>query len=91
MKKSSSSLQSPEPVSLTGENRGPVPATYEAALEELEKLVRQLEGGQMPLDQLLSGYQRGAQLLKFCRDKLEAVEHQVKVLDAGELKPWVQE
>jgi exodeoxyribonuclease VII small subunit len=67
------------------------PVHYESALEELEKLVMQLEGGQMPLDQLLTGYQRGAQLLKFCRDKLEAVEHQIKVLEGTELKPWAQE
>ena len=51
----------------------------------------QLESGQLPLDQLLSGYQRGAELLKFCRDKLEAVEDQIKVLDDGALKPWTQE
>jgi len=68
-----------------------LPQNYEAALEELEKLVQQLEGGHMPLDQLLTGYQRGAQLLKYCRDKLEAVEQQIKVLEGGELQPWVQE
>ena len=50
-----------------------------------------LESGQLPLDQLLTGYQRGAQLLKFWRDKLEAVETQIKVLEGTELKPWVQE
>ena len=76
---------SPSPVALT------MPATYEAALQELEKLVGQLESGDMPLDQLLSGYQRGAELLKFCRDKLQAVEDQIKVLDAGALKPWTPE
>ncbi len=65
-----------------------VPATYEAALSELEQLVGQLESGAMPLDQLLSGYQRGAQLLQSCRDKLQAVEDQIKVLDDGALKPW---
>ncbi len=65
-----------------------MPATYEAALSELESLVGQLESGQMPLDQLLSGYQRGAALLAFCRDKLKAVEDQIQVLDAGQLKPW---
>ena len=68
-----------------------LPATYEAALQELEGLVDSLESGQLPLDQLLTGYQRGAQLLKFCRDKLEAVETQIKVLEGTELKPWVQE
>ena len=65
-----------------------LPATYEAALSELENLVGQLESGQMPLDQLLTGYQRGAVLLAFCRDKLKAVEDQIQVLDGGQLKPW---
>ena len=72
----------------------PVPAppvSYEAALEELEQLVARLESGDMPLDQLLAGYQRGAELLKFCRDRLEAVENQVRVLDQGELKTWTPE
>ena len=44
------------------------PASYEAALKELEQLVGRLESGDMPLEELLSGYQRGAQLLQFCRD-----------------------
>ena len=67
-----------------------LPASYEDALQELEGLVSRLESGQLPLDQLLTGYQRGAQLLKFCRDKLEAVETQIKVLEGTELKPWLQ-
>eukprot|EP01034_Spumella_vulgaris_P035292 gene35292-43511_t len=61
----------------------PTPASYEAALEELEQLVGRIENGQMPLEQLLSGYQRGAQLLAFCRERLEAVESQVKAFDLG--------
>ena len=64
------------------------PASYEAALEELEQLVQVIESGQLPLEQLLTGYKRGAELLAFCRGKLEAVEHQIKVLDEGSLKPW---
>jgi exodeoxyribonuclease VII small subunit len=65
-----------------------LPDTYEAALQELEQLVSRLESGQMPLDELLAGYQRGAALLAFCKDKLQAVEDQIKVLDGGQLKPW---
>lgn len=87
MAKSSSS----SPSSAAAAAAVPLPATYEAALQELESLVKGLESGQLPLDQLLTGYQRGAQLLKFCKDKLEAVENQVKVLEGTELKPWAQE
>jgi exodeoxyribonuclease VII small subunit len=49
-----------------------------------------MESGALPLDQLLVSYQRGAQLLSFCRDRLEAVEQQVKLLEDGQLKPWDQ-
>ena len=66
----------------------PLPSTYEESMAELERLVARLESGDLPLDQLLSGYQRGAALLQHCRDKLQAVEEQIKVLDDGVLKPW---
>jgi exodeoxyribonuclease VII small subunit len=67
------------------------PASYEAALLELEQLVARIEAGDMPLEQLLSQYQRGAELLAFCRDRLEKVEDQIKVLDQGVLKTWTTE
>jgi exodeoxyribonuclease VII small subunit len=63
-----------------------LPASYEAALTELEQLTAQLESGQLPLDQLLTGYQRGAALLKFCRSKLDAVEQQISVIEGDQLK-----
>ena len=68
-----------------------LPASYEAGLQELEQLVTELESGQLPLDQLLGSYQRGAVLLAFCRERLQAVEDQIKVLDAGSLKAWAAE
>jgi exodeoxyribonuclease VII small subunit len=64
------------------------PASYEQALVELDRLVQQMESGQLPLDQLLDGYRRGAELLNYCRTRLQAVEEQVKVLDNGVLKAW---
>jgi exodeoxyribonuclease VII small subunit len=64
------------------------PASYEDALGELDRLVQQMEGGQMPLDRLLESYRRSAALLEFCRERLQAVETQVKVLEEGQLKPW---
>jgi exodeoxyribonuclease VII small subunit len=57
-------------------------------MAELESLTARLESGDMPLDQLLTGYQRGASLLQYCREKLQAVEDQIKVLDDGALKTW---
>jgi len=67
------------------------PASYEAALEELEQLVTRIESGQLPLEQMLAGYQRGAVLLNFCRARLDAVQDQIKLLDEGALQPWTQD
>ncbi|MFN4117032.1 MAG: exodeoxyribonuclease VII small subunit [Inhella sp.] len=64
------------------------PQSYEQALAELEQWVAAMENGQLPLDQLLHAYQRGAELLSYCRAQLQAVEQQVKVLDEGQLKAW---
>lgn len=64
------------------------PASYEAALRELEDLVARIEAGQLPLEQMLTSYQRGAELLQFCRSRLDAVQDQIKLLDEGALKPW---
>lgn len=82
------------PASRTAKSQRPVDEdpkiapSYEAALEELEQLVAQLDAGQLPLDQLLSQYQRGASLLAFCRAKLDAVDQQIQVLEGGEFKTW---
>ena len=67
---------------------GVMPASYEEAQAELSRLVARLEAGDMPLEELLTGYQRGAELLKFCRARLQAVEDQIKVMDAQGLKSW---
>lgn len=62
--------------------------SYEEALGELDRLVAAMEAGQLPLDRLLESYKRGAELLTFCRTRLEAVEHQVRVLEDGQLQPF---
>ena len=63
------------------------PASYEQALSELEQIVQAMEAGQLSLDDTLASYKRGNLLLQFCRDKLQAVEQQVQVLDGDQLKP----
>ena len=76
---------------MTPQSTFKTPDSYEAAMEELDQLVGLIESGKLPLDQLLTGYQRGAELLQFCREKLQAVENQIRILDEGTLKPWTQE
>jgi len=67
------------------------PTSYEPALQEREQLIAQIESGQLPLEQMLTGYQRAAQLLGYCRGQLDAVQEQVEVLDEGTLAPWSQD
>jgi exodeoxyribonuclease VII small subunit len=68
----------------------PLPVSYEEAAAELERLVSAMEAGQLPLDKLLESYKRGAELLSFCKSRLDAVEAQVQVLEDGQLKPWTE-
>ena len=58
----------------------PTPACYADAVQQLEALVARLEAGQLPLEELLGEYQRGAALLAYCRDRLQAVQQQVQEL-----------
>ena len=64
------------------------PASFEAALAELEGIVARMEGGQLPLAESLSAYQRGAVLLQYCQTTLKDAEMQVEVLEKGVLKAF---
>ena len=62
--------------------------TFESALAELEKIVQNMEAGEMQLEQSLTAYRRGAELLKFCQAALQDAQQQVKVLEDGVLKDF---
>jgi exodeoxyribonuclease VII small subunit len=67
------------------------PASFEQALAELEALVSQMESGQLPLEQSLAAYKRGAELLQYCQKSLADVEQQVRILnEASSLQPFIQ-
>ena len=51
--------------------------TFEQALAELEKVVGQLDSGDVPLNQSIALYERGAQLKAQCDAKLKAAEEKV--------------
>ena len=62
------------------------PPVFETALAELEKIVEAMEEGQMPLEQSLAAYKRGAELLKICQSQLQDAQQQVKILENSMLK-----
>jgi exodeoxyribonuclease VII small subunit len=63
------------------------PTDFEAALAELERIVKQLEDGDLPLEKSLELYERGVQLSRFCHGRLEDAERRIEVLTArGEVR-----
>jgi exodeoxyribonuclease VII small subunit len=61
---------------------------FEAAIAELESIVKKLEEGELPLEQSLELYERGMKLSRFCHSRLEDAERRIEVLnERGELKP----
>jgi exodeoxyribonuclease VII small subunit len=61
---------------------------FEAAIAELESIVKKLEEGDLPLEQSLELYERGVKLSRFCHSRLEEAERRIEVLnERGELKP----
>ncbi|MDP2143015.1 MAG: exodeoxyribonuclease VII small subunit [Gallionella sp.] len=61
---------------------------FEAAMAELEQIVADMEAGKLSLEDSLASYQRGAELLAFCRTRLEDAQQQVRVLEEGVLKEF---
>lgn len=64
------------------------PTSFEAAMADLEKLVAQMEAGELPLEASVAAYKRGSDLVRYCTMQLDKVEQQVKVLDGDMLKPF---
>lgn len=65
----------------------PPPKSFEAAVSELESIVREMESGTISLEQALEQYQRGMGLLKFCQDTLANAEQRIRQLEGDQLKP----
>jgi exodeoxyribonuclease VII small subunit len=61
---------------------------FEAAMAELEQIVADMEAGKLSLEDSLAAYKRGAELLEFCRTRLEDAQQQVRVLEDGALKDF---
>lgn len=53
---------------------------FEKAMERLEEIVQNLEGGDLPLEDALKAFEEGMRLAKFCSLKLEEAEKKVTLL-----------
>ena len=53
---------------------------FEKALEQLEKIVSDLESGELTLDESIRAFEKGVELSRLCQKKLEAAEERVKKL-----------
>ncbi len=64
------------------------PLSFEAGLQELETIVKEMEGGELPLERALELFERGMKLSDVCRKQLEEAETRVEVLmkRAGEVQ-----
>ena len=61
---------------------------FEAAIAELETIVKKLEEGDLALEKSLELYERGVQLSRFCHMRLEEAEKRIEILnERGELRP----
>ena len=60
---------------------------FESAIAELEKIVKQLEDGDLALDKSLALFERGVELSRYCHEQLGAAQRRIElVTERGELK-----
>jgi exodeoxyribonuclease VII small subunit len=68
-------------------NPDPTIKDFEAAIAELESIVKKLEEGDLALEKSLELYERGVQLSRFCHSRLEEAERRIEIVnERGELK-----
>jgi exodeoxyribonuclease VII small subunit len=60
--------------------KDPSSKRFETALEDLEKVVEQLESGELSLEDSLAAFEKGVGLVKYCNEKLNEVEKKIELL-----------
>jgi exodeoxyribonuclease VII small subunit len=65
------------------------PQEFETAMAELESIISRMESGQLPLQESLTAYKRGTELLGLCQKALADVEQQIRILnEANQLQTF---
>ncbi len=60
------------------------PKSFEEASARLDELVRQMESGQLPLDDMIAAFEEGRKLVAYCNAKLTEVQKRVEKIKAAE-------
>jgi len=63
---------------------------FEKSMERLEKIVEDMEGGELSLEKMIADFEEGQKLVKFCQGKLSEVERKIELLvnEQGDTKPF---
>ena len=54
--------------------------TFVQAMQELEKIVEELEAGDLPLEKAMNKFEEGIQLTRFCTNRLDETEKKINIL-----------
>ena len=64
---------------------------FETAMDRLEKIVEQMESGQLPLEDLIVRYEEGMNLVKVCQERLASAEQKIEIIARNNGKPVVKD
>ena len=74
--------------SRSAENQISDDVKFETALTELEQIVQNMEAGNLSLEDSITAYRRGSDLLKHCQNQLSDAERKIQVLEDGTLRDF---
>ena len=88
MVRSTTSAKHSEGISPSVANQISDDVKFETALTELEQIVQNMEAGNLSLEDSITAYRRGSDLLKHCQNQLSDAERKIQVLEDGTLRDF---
>ncbi|MFC2562207.1 exodeoxyribonuclease VII small subunit [Kingella oralis] len=64
------------------------PKSFEDAIARLEAITQSMQNNAQPLEEALENYAEGMELVRYCQQKLAAVEQKIQVLNNDDLTDW---
>jgi exodeoxyribonuclease VII small subunit len=66
---------------MSNQVKKPAPeANFEEAMQRLEKIVEEMESGELPLEELIVRYEEGMKLVKVCQERLATAEQRIEII-----------